>query len=99
LHLDESTEAVSEETNELDFFKEHENLDSHEIEATIGKAYLASNVVPNNDNVEKNALETASNCLGPSVKLFESTSNIQTERKPTIGCRTVQSKRPGGVSL
>jgi hypothetical protein len=93
--LDEGTEA---ETNELDFFKQHENLDLHETEATIGKTYLTSDVVPNNDNVEKSALETASNCLGPSVKLFESTSNIQTERKPTIGCRTVQSKRPGGVS-
>jgi len=95
--LDEGTEVASEETNELDFFKQHENLDAYETEATIEKAYLTSNV-PNNNSTEKSAVEIASNCLGPSVKLFESTSNIQTERKPTIGCRTVQSKRPGGVS-
>ncbi|EZA50919.1 ADP-ribosylation factor GTPase-activating protein 2 isoform X2 [Ooceraea biroi] len=99
LHLDEGTEAASEETSELDFFKQHETSGSHENEATIPieeKAYLTPNAVPNNDSVEKSASETA-NCSEPSVKLFESTSNIQAERKPTIGGRTVQSKRPGGL--
>lgn len=102
LHLDEGTEAAAEETNDLDFFKQHENLEPHRNEATIlmeEKAYLISNTMPSNDCAEKSAPETASNCLGPSVKLFESTSSIQAERKPTIGCRTAQSKRPGGVSL
>lgn len=102
LHLEESTEIISEETNEPDFFKQHENLDLLQNEMIIPteeKAFLTSNTVPSSDNTEKSTPEVASNSLGPSVKLFDSTSNnVQSERKSTIGCRTAQSKRPGGVS-
>ncbi|XP_072748311.1 ADP-ribosylation factor GTPase-activating protein 3 isoform X1 [Anoplolepis gracilipes] len=100
LHLEESTEIVPEETNEPDFFKQHENLDLHEnklIISTEEKAFLTPNTVSNISSAEKNASEIVSNSLGPSVKLFDPVSNIQTARKPTIGCRTAQSKRPGGL--
>ncbi|XP_029178341.1 ADP-ribosylation factor GTPase-activating protein 2 isoform X2 [Nylanderia fulva] len=100
LHLDESTEIVSEETNEPDFFKQHENFDLHENNTLISmeeKAFLAPNTVPNVDSTEKSASEDISNSLGPSVKLFDPVSNVQTARKSTIGCRTAQSKRPGGL--
>ena len=104
MHLEDGTEIVSEEMNEPDFFKQHENLDLLQNEMIIPteeKAFLTSNTVPSNDrnNTEKSASEVTSNSLGPSVKLFDSTSNnLQSERKPTIGGRTGQSKRPGGVS-
>ncbi|XP_014488595.1 PREDICTED: ADP-ribosylation factor GTPase-activating protein 3 isoform X2 [Dinoponera quadriceps] len=95
LHLEEGTET--EEANELDFFKQHENIDSHQPEAIIPteeKAFLTP--VSNNDNTESGIPpEVASNCLGPSVKLSDPTSNVQSERKPTIGRRTVQSKKAG----
>ncbi|XP_032671575.1 ADP-ribosylation factor GTPase-activating protein 3 isoform X2 [Odontomachus brunneus] len=94
LHLEDGTEIVSEEANELDFFKQHENLNSHQTETIIPteeKAFLT----PNNDNLEKDASEIASNCLGPSVKLSDPISNAQSERKPTIGRRIVQSKKTG----
>ncbi|XP_011256568.1 ADP-ribosylation factor GTPase-activating protein 3 isoform X2 [Camponotus floridanus] len=101
LHLDESTEIVPEETNEPDFFKQHENLDLHENKTVISieeKAFLTSNTVPNIDNAEKKAeSEIISNSLGPSIKPFDPISNVQTARKPTIGCRTAQAKRPGGL--
>lgn len=96
--MEDGAEIVSEEANELDFFKQHENLDSHQTETIIPteeKAFLTPNTVSNNDNMEKDASEIASNCLGPSVKLSDSTSNAQSERKPTIGRRTVQSKKTG----
>lgn len=99
LHLEENTEIVSEEANEPDFFKQHENLDLLQNEMIIPveeKVSLTPNTVPSNDSTEKSAPEVASNSLGPSVKLFDSTSNnLQSERKPTIGCRTAQPKRPG----
>lgn len=97
--MDEGTEGGSEEANDLDFFKQHENLDSHQSETIIPteeKAFLAPNVVPTDDNTEeKSASEIASKCLGPSVKLSDSISSAQAERKPTIGRRTAQTKRPG----
>ncbi|KYN37357.1 ADP-ribosylation factor GTPase-activating protein 2 [Trachymyrmex septentrionalis] len=99
LHLEDGTEIVSEETNEPDFFKQHENLDLLQNEMIIPteeKAFLTSNIMSSNDSTEKSTSEVASNSLGPSVKLFDSTSNnLQSERKPTIGGRTGQSKRPG----
>lgn len=91
-----------EETNEPDFFKQHENLDLHENKTVISieeKAFLTSNIVPNIDNTEKNTSEIIPNSLGPSIKPFDPISNVQTARKPTIGCRTAQAKRPGGVSV
>lgn len=98
LHLEEGTEIVAEETNELDFFKQHENLDLLQNNTLISveeKAFLAPNTVPNVDSTEKSASEDISNSLGPSVKLFDPVANVQTARKPTIGGRTAQSKRPG----
>lgn len=92
---------MPEETIEPDFFKQHENLDLHQNNTVISmeeKAFLAPNTVPNVDSTEKSAPEVVSNSLGPSVKLLDPVSNEQTARKPTIGCRTAQSKRPGGVS-
>lgn len=93
---------MPEETNEPDFFKQHENLDLHENKTVISieeKAFLTSNIVPNIDNAEKKAeSEIIPNSLGPSIKPFDPISNVQTARKPTIGCRTAQTKRPGGVS-
>lgn len=104
LHLDDSTEPTSEDINETDFFKQlrisDENLDSQRNETVIPteeKALFISKTVPSNDT-EETAAEVISNCLGPSVKLADSTSNMQSERKSTIGRRTAQSKRPG-VSL
>ncbi|XP_077255855.1 ADP-ribosylation factor GTPase activating protein 3 isoform X1 [Temnothorax americanus] len=102
LHLEEGTEIVTEEANEPDFFKQHENLDLLQNEMIIlteEKAFFASNAtVPSNDSIEKSTPEVVSNSLGPSVNLFDSTSNnLQSERKPTIGGRTAQSKRPGGL--
>lgn len=91
---------MPEETNEPDFFKQHENLDLHENNTVIEeKAFLTTNTVPNIDNTEKKAeSEIISNSVGPSIKPFDPISNVQTARKPTIGCRTAQAKRPGGVS-
>ncbi|XP_020285252.1 ADP-ribosylation factor GTPase-activating protein 2 isoform X2 [Pseudomyrmex gracilis] len=99
LHLEENTQPASEETNEPDFFKQHENLNSNRDEtiSSTDKAFFTSDTVPNNDSTAKSTPEAVSNCLGPSVKLFDTTSNMQSERKPTIGGRTVQSKRPGGL--
>lgn len=98
-------ETTSEEINEPDFFKQlrisNENLDSQQNETVIPteeKALFASNIVPSNDAGET-AAEVISNCLGPSVKLADPTSNVQSERKSTIGRRTTQSKRPGVSSL
>lgn len=87
--------------NEPDFFKQHENVESHKIETIIPteeKAFLAPNATSTDDNIEKNTPEVASSSLGPSVKLSDSISSTQAERKPTIGRRTAQTKRPG-VSL
>ncbi|KAL0112433.1 hypothetical protein PUN28_012043 [Cardiocondyla obscurior] len=101
LHLEDDTEILSEETTEPDFFKQHENLDLFQNEIIIPteeKAFLTPNTVPSNDSTEKNVPEVAPNSLEPSVKLFDSTSNtLNSDRKPTIGGRTAQSKRPGGL--
>lgn len=98
LHLYEGVEAGLEEVNEPDFFKQHENVESHKIETIIPteeKAFLAPNATSTGDNIEKNTPEVASSSLGPSVKLSDSISSTQAERKPTIGRRTAQTKRPG----
>ncbi|XP_012233003.1 ADP-ribosylation factor GTPase-activating protein 2 isoform X2 [Linepithema humile] len=97
LHLEEGTETMLEEANEPDFFKQHENLDlqQNEIISTEEKAFFTPNVESNDDNTDK--AEIYSDCLGPSVNLFDPISNVQSERKPTIGGRTAQSRRPGGL--
>ncbi|XP_015431126.1 PREDICTED: ADP-ribosylation factor GTPase-activating protein 2 [Dufourea novaeangliae] len=102
LHLEENSALTSEEHNEVDFFKEHENLDLHDNESSThmeGNSQSTLNSVPVNDNIEKsnqkNIPEVASNALGPTVKLSDSTSNSVLERKSTIGVRKVMSKKPG----
>ncbi|XP_043521262.1 ADP-ribosylation factor GTPase-activating protein 2 isoform X3 [Frieseomelitta varia] len=64
-----------------------------------GNSVPASNSISNNDNEDKSnqkdSLETATNSLGPTVKLSDSTSNLVSERKPTIGIRKIQNKRSG----
>ncbi|XP_012535131.1 ADP-ribosylation factor GTPase-activating protein 2 isoform X2 [Monomorium pharaonis] len=98
LHLEEGTDVVSEETNEPDFFKQHETLDSFQNEMIIPTEEKAFLTMPSSNSMEKDAPEITSNSMGPSIKLFDSTSNnLQSDRKPTIGCRTAQSKRPGGL--
>ncbi|KAK9305363.1 hypothetical protein QLX08_003613 [Tetragonisca angustula] len=62
-----------------------------------GNSVPASNSISNNEDKsnQKDSLETATNSLGPTVKLSESTSNLVSERKPTIGIRKIQNKRSG----
>ncbi|XP_053976187.1 ADP-ribosylation factor GTPase-activating protein 2 isoform X2 [Hylaeus anthracinus] len=102
LHLDENSTSTSEEQTEIDFFKEHENFELHHNESPTlsdGNLVSAANLVPNNDNLEKNnqkvISEVASNSLGPTVKLSDTTTNSFSERKSTIGVRKIQTKRPG----
>lgn len=100
MHLDENQLQVSEEHNEPDFFKEHENFDLHRTDSSPpvdGSSLSASSSLLNNveKNSEKFMSEVASNSLGPTVKLSDPTTNLISERKSTIGVRKVQNKRPG----
>ncbi|XP_076231480.1 ADP-ribosylation factor GTPase activating protein 3 isoform X2 [Calliopsis andreniformis] len=102
LHLDENPVSVLEEHNEVDFFKEHENFDlHHNMSSTCVEenSVPASNSMLKSDNMEKTGeklmSEAVSNSLGPTVKLSDPTLNSLSERKPTIGMRKVQNKRPG----
>ncbi|XP_043256002.1 ADP-ribosylation factor GTPase-activating protein 2 isoform X1 [Colletes gigas] len=102
LHLDENSASMSEEQSEIDFFKEHENFELDHTESITnieGNSITTANLVPNNDNFEKNnqkvISEVTSQFLGPTVKLSDTTVNSLSERKPTIGGRKVQNKRSG----
>ncbi|XP_017793731.1 PREDICTED: ADP-ribosylation factor GTPase-activating protein 2 isoform X2 [Habropoda laboriosa] len=102
LHVGEGPTSASEEQGDIDFFKEHENVEAHHNESLThaeGNLVSASNSVSNNDNEEKNnqkdSLENAGNFLGPTVKLSDHTSHLISERKPTIGGRKIQNKRTG----
>ncbi|XP_068987312.1 ADP-ribosylation factor GTPase-activating protein 2 isoform X1 [Bombus flavifrons] len=101
LHLDDDPTSTSEEQGEVDFFKEHETAEIYHQSSVYpeGNSVPASNSVSINDNEDKNnqkdSLETAANSLGPTVKLSDSTSNLVSERKPTIGVRKVPNKRSG----
>ncbi|XP_043584513.1 ADP-ribosylation factor GTPase-activating protein 2 isoform X1 [Bombus pyrosoma] len=101
LHLDDDPTSTSEEQGEVDFFKEHESAEVYHQSSVYPEGNLvpASNSVSINDNEDKNnqkdSLETAANSLGPTVKLSDSTSNLVSERKPTIGVRKVPNKRSG----
>ncbi|XP_076626671.1 ADP-ribosylation factor GTPase activating protein 3 isoform X1 [Colletes latitarsis] len=102
LHLDENSASMSEEQSEIDFFKEHENFELDHTESIThseGNSVTTVNLVPNNDNFEKNSQkvisEVTSQFLGPTVKLSDTTVNSLSERKPTIGVRKVQNKRSG----
>ncbi|KAI4495549.1 hypothetical protein M0802_008561 [Mischocyttarus mexicanus] len=100
LHLEENVEPDAEESKEVDFFQEHENFDLNLDESNIPiEEKVISNSAMQQENVKKSDTSTSSNIVlnsvGPSVKLSESTSSTQSERKSTIGVRKVQSKRPG----
>lgn len=102
LHLDDGPTLTTEEQAEIDFFKEHENSELHHNESLVhdeANLISLSNSVSHNDNVDKNNQKDMSditaNSLGPSVKLSDSTSSLISERKPTIGVRKAQAKRPG----
>lgn len=100
MHLEEIVEPDAEESNDVDFFQEHENFDLNLDESNIPtEEKIVSNSTIHKEGIEKNDTNTSSeivlNSLGPSVKLSESISSVQSERKPTIGIRKVQSKRPG----
>ncbi|XP_043521260.1 ADP-ribosylation factor GTPase-activating protein 2 isoform X1 [Frieseomelitta varia] len=102
LHLDDGPASTVEEQGEVDFFKEHENTEVYHNQSSVhieGNSVPASNSISNNDNEDKSnqkdSLETATNSLGPTVKLSDSTSNLVSERKPTIGIRKIQNKRSG----
>ncbi|KAL2724750.1 ADP-ribosylation factor GTPase-activating protein 2 isoform X1 [Vespula maculifrons] len=100
LHLEESVEPDTEESNDVDFFQEHENFDLNLDESNIPtEEKIVSNSTIHKEDIEKSDTNVSSdivlNSLGPSVKLSESIPSVQSERKPTIGIRKVQSKRPG----
>ncbi|XP_076749225.1 ADP-ribosylation factor GTPase activating protein 3 isoform X2 [Xylocopa sonorina] len=102
LHLDDGLASTAEEQAEIDFFKEHENIETHHNDSlahTEGNSVSTNNSITNNDNEEKNnkkeAPETTANLLGPTVKLSDPTLNVLSERKSTIGVRRVQNKRTG----
>ncbi|XP_047366229.1 ADP-ribosylation factor GTPase-activating protein 2 isoform X1 [Vespa velutina] len=100
LHLEENVEPDTEESNDVDFFQEHENFDLNLDESNIStEEKIVSNSTIHKKVIEKSDTSASSeivlNSLGPSVKLSESVSSVQSERKPTIGIRKVQSKRPG----
>ncbi|XP_033322803.1 ADP-ribosylation factor GTPase activating protein 3 isoform X2 [Megalopta genalis] len=103
LHLDENPAPTTEDHNEIDFFKEHENFDLHCNESSThveGNSVSLSNPVLINDNRDKSnqkvTQEAGSSLLGPSVKLSGSVSNSLPERKSTIGVRKIQNKKPLG---
>lgn len=94
--------SASEEQGEVDFFKEHENTETHNESSvhTEGNSVSVCDSISNNDNEDKStlkdSLEIAANSFGPSVKLSDTTSSLTSERKPTtIGVRKVQNKRTG----
>lgn len=100
LHLEENVNPDTEESNEVDFFEEHETFDLHSNEPNIPtEEKTISNPTTCKEDTEKNETNTSGdvvlNSVGPSVKLSESLSSLQSERKPTIGGRKIQSKRPG----
>lgn len=88
---------MSEEQDEIDFFKEHENTEAYNKSSMNTEENSVSNSILNNENKnnQKDCLESAVNSLGPTVKLSDSTSNLISERKSTIGVRKIQNKRSG----
>ncbi|KAF7996525.1 hypothetical protein HCN44_002157 [Aphidius gifuensis] len=98
LHLDDHVDVVDEETPEVDFFTEHDNFDELKPTPVIQQKPL---VIDNEQSVNKTELktqitpDTLANSFGPSVKLSDSVSTLQNERKSTIGGRKIQQKKPG----
>ncbi|XP_063979795.1 ADP-ribosylation factor GTPase-activating protein 2 isoform X2 [Diachasmimorpha longicaudata] len=102
LHLDDHVDTNNEEAAEIDFFAEHENFEDARSTPVIPPqskvaALTAQSLL--NDNPSKNKPEANADSLvgnvGPSVKLSDSAPSVQPDRKPTIGGRKVQTRRPG----
>lgn len=93
---------VDDETPEVDFFTEHDNFDELKPTPVIKKKSL---VIDNEFSDIKTELKTQitpdilANSFGPSVKLSDSASTLQNERKSTIGGRKIQQKKPGVSKL
>lgn len=94
--MEEQPEPEKEEQTEIDFFKEHENLESNEITVPREEKSITALRAFNVESSPKisPSIEAPVNTWGPSVKL-SAASNLSTERKSTIGGRTVQPKRAG----
>ncbi|XP_051169251.1 ADP-ribosylation factor GTPase-activating protein 2 isoform X2 [Leptopilina boulardi] len=97
LHLENPAQPEVEESNEIDFFKEHENLESNN-EFTVPKVekpLITLNTITSESTPKiSTKTELIDNTLGPSVKLSD-TGALTTERKSTIGTRKVQPKKTG----
>lgn len=85
----------------MDFFAEHDTFEDARSEQLISPA----SALFNSTSISETTIKTKSNELtssselsptvGPTVKLSETLSSMKVDRKPTIGGRKVQSKRPG----
>ncbi|XP_011298179.1 ADP-ribosylation factor GTPase-activating protein 2 isoform X2 [Fopius arisanus] len=101
LHLDDHVDA-NEEPAEVDFFTEHETFeDARSTPVVPAQPKVAALTAQSllNDNSPKNRPESTADSpasgLGPTVKLSDSPPSVQPDRKPTIGGRKVQTRRPG----
>ncbi|XP_034944646.1 ADP-ribosylation factor GTPase-activating protein 2 isoform X1 [Chelonus insularis] len=107
LHLDDGeTINTNTEPEEVDFFAEHENFSEmknssiqsvHRAQenTNIQNSHSENNIKNKIENNNKIDVDSLANSLGPTVKLSDSAVNVPTNRKPTIGGRKLQSKRPG----
>ncbi|XP_015119677.1 ADP-ribosylation factor GTPase-activating protein 2 [Diachasma alloeum] len=102
LHLEDHVDTNNEEPAEVDFFTEHETFeDARSTPVTPAQPKVAALTAQSllNDNPPKNKTESNTDSLtsnvGPSVKLSDSAPSVQPDRKPTIGGRKVQARRPG----
>lgn len=104
MHLDDHVETTIDEPLEVDFFAEHETFEDArstpiavtqpQVAALTAQSLLMDNTDQNKGNSTVDSL--ASNA-GPSVKLTDTSPSVQADRKPTIGGRKVQARRPGGL--
>lgn len=100
LHMDETSEAMPVEQNETDFFGEHGEFDiDQSVPKTIitkGAAFDSNTALDDGIAGKQNedSCKNDTSKFAPTVTLGNSIMNITTERKPTIGLRKVQTKRP-----
>ncbi|XP_011501996.1 PREDICTED: ADP-ribosylation factor GTPase-activating protein 2 [Ceratosolen solmsi marchali] len=105
LHIEEHIEPESPQ-NEVDFFEAHENFDVHNTKTTVPKDHIhedsitklvnENHKIHDSDNIHAlDTSESSKEILEPSVNISESAMLGACERKPTIGVRKVQPKRPG----
>lgn len=98
LHLDDHIDAVNDETPEVDFFTEHDNFDELKTTQDIQQKTITTVNEQSDIKTELKSQitpDTLANSFGPSVKLSDSVSTVQNERKSTIGGRKIQQKKPG----